>query len=100
MRCLFALSGRACAVQANCCCARAANKYPTGRRFSGGGGGIYCGVKDLHLSEVSGAFSLSLEAVQQVPGSSGRSNSSSASTQEVRLKVMLSGISSSASSTE
>eukprot|EP00775_Hariotina_reticulata_P002641 gene2641-2942_t len=43
-----------------------------GFRFSGGGGGIYCGVKDLHLCEVSGAFSLSLEGVDAPEGASSR----------------------------
>lgn len=68
-------------------------------RFKGGGGGVYCGVKDLHLSEVSGAFSLSLETEPAV-GSSGSSSSGGNQQREVRLKVTLSGITSSASTAE
>jgi hypothetical protein len=70
------------------------NMYLPPHRFSGGGGGVYCGVKDLHLSEVSGAFSISLEAV---PAAAAGSSGSSAQ-REARLKVTLSGIATTAGS--
>ena len=66
---------------------------------------MYCGVKDLHLAEVSGAFSISLEALPAAPGSNaaaaaGGSSGSSGGTREVRLKVTLSGIATGTSSQE
>jgi len=60
---------------------------------------VYCGVKDLHLSEVSGAFNISLEAAPAAAdGAAGLSSSSGQ--REVRLKVTLSGISTGSSSQE
>lgn len=52
-------------------------------RFSGGGGGVYCGAKDLHLCEVSGAFNISLEATPQQQQQQ----------QEARLKISFTGAS-------
>jgi hypothetical protein len=59
-------------------------------RFSGGGNGVYFACKDLHLCEVSAAFSLELEALP----------AQQQQQQQVRLKVTLSGISSTSSGQE
>lgn len=62
---------------------------------------MYCGVKDLHLSEVSGAFNISLEAVPAAAGAAAAGAGAAAAAQrEVRLKVTLSGIATGASSQE
>jgi hypothetical protein len=68
-------------------------------RFSGGGGGVYCGVKDLHLSEVSGAFSIALESVPAAGAAAAAAGGGSAQ-REVRLKVTLAGIATGTSSQE
>ncbi len=50
-------------------------------RFSGGGGGIYCGAKDLFISEISGRFELTLELATKPDG-----------TQVARMSAQLSGV--------
>jgi hypothetical protein len=65
---------------------------------------VYCGVKDLHLSEVSGAFNISLEAVATTAaagaGTAAAAAAAAGGQREVRLKVALSGIATGASSQE
>jgi hypothetical protein len=72
-------------------------------RFSGGGNGVYFACKNLHLCEVSAAFSLELEALpaqqQQQQQQQGQQQQGQQQ-QQARLKVSLSGISSSSSGQE
>lgn len=53
-------------------------------RYAGGGNGVYCAAKELHVSEVSGSFALTLEKVAKADGS-----------HATRLTVKLAGVSAS-----
>jgi hypothetical protein len=57
-------------------------------------------VKDLHLSEVSGAFSIALESVPAAGAGAAAGAGGSSAQREVRLKVTLSGIATGTSSQE